>query len=45
MPDETLKKIVVTLIAVTVFFVWKFHEAPVAECSYNCSTDVSAQRK
>jgi hypothetical protein len=45
MTDEALKKILVTLIAVTVFFVWQFHEAPIEDCTYNCLTDVSAKRK
>ena len=45
MTDEALKKIIVTLIAVTVFLVWQFHETSVEECSNSCPTDISAQRK
>jgi hypothetical protein len=45
MTDEALKKIIVTLIAVTVFFIWQFHETPVEGCTNSCPTDISAQRK
>jgi hypothetical protein len=45
MTDEALKKIIVTLIAVTVFFVWQVQETSVEECSNSCPTDISSQRK
>jgi hypothetical protein len=45
MTDDTLKKIVVTLQALTVFLVWHFHEPYMEECTNNCVTDLSSQHR
>jgi hypothetical protein len=45
--DNTLKKIIVTVAAVTSLLLWSLRERneSSAGCTYNCNTDISAQRR
>jgi nicotinamide riboside transporter PnuC len=42
--DATVKKIIVTLIALMLFVIWNRSEQ-VKECMNDCTTDISAQRR
>lgn len=41
--DKTLKRIIVTLIAIAGFILWNISER--ADCGTQCSTDISARSK
>jgi hypothetical protein len=43
MSDDTLKKLIVSIIALMVFSLWAIRQD--GRCKYNCVTDISASRK
>jgi hypothetical protein len=46
MSDDTLKKIIVTIAALASLLVWGFRELSGSDdCTYNCVTEFSAQRR
>ena len=45
MSDDMLKKIIVTVIAITIFVMWNLAKHHYPDCTINCVTDFSATRK
>jgi hypothetical protein len=43
--DATLKSIVVSIIALSLFVIWNLSEHQAADCTNNCATDLSAVRR
>jgi hypothetical protein len=43
--NETLKRIISGLIAILALVVWLVARDAPADCTYNCNTDVSANRR
>lgn len=45
MTDADLKKILVTALALISLWLWALREERPEDCTYNCTTDISAQRR